>query len=278
MSRIYVGACSWSEHTDFYPPDLPSNQQLSFYAQHFPIVEIDATFYTLMPPRNFQLWAQRTPPGFVFDVKPYRQLTWHDRESPPDDEVARQFRDSLQPLREAGKLGALNFQFPPWFVYRPENMDYILSCRDRFPDDRLSVEFRHRSWLTEEHTPQVIAALRDAGLGLTVVDEPQVGSGSVPTVLEATTPELAVVRFHGRNTKTWYAKVERTADRFNYLYSEAELREWAPNVARLAEKAQEVHLLFNNNRDNFAVVNAQQLQMILQDAMPDAKIVTPSGH
>ncbi len=145
MSRIYVGTCSWSEHTDFYPPGLPSNQQLSFYARHFPIVEIDSTFYTMMPPRNFELWARRTPPGFVFDVKPYRQLTWHDRESPPDDEVTRQFRESLEPLRQAGKLGAISFQFPPWFVYRQENMDYIRRCREQFPDDRLSVELTPRS-------------------------------------------------------------------------------------------------------------------------------------
>lgn len=276
MTRIYVGTCSWSDHTDFYPPGLPSNQQLSFYAQHFPIVEIDSTFYAMMPRRNFELWAQRTPAGFIFDVKPYRQLTWHDRESPPDDDVTRQFRESLEPLRQAGKLGAISFQFPPWFTYRQENLDYIRRCRDQFPDDRLSVEFRHRSWLDGEHVARVVAALWDAGIGLTVVDEPQVGSGSVPTVLEVTTPQLAVVRFHGRNAKTWYAKVERTADRFNYLYSLEELQEWAPNIAHLAERAEELHLLFNNNRDNFAVVNARQLQMVLTEATPHAEIVTPT--
>lgn len=273
MSRIYVGTCSWSDHTDFYPPGLPSNQQLSFYAQHFSVVEIDATFYTMMPARNYQLWAQRTPPEFVFDVKPYRQLTWHDRKSPPDDEITQRFRDSLEPLRQAGKLSALNFQFPPWFVYRKENLEYLRRCRDNFPNDRLSVEFRHRSWLEEARVDEVVGVLRDLRVGLTVVDEPQIGSGSVPTVLEVTRPDLALVRFHGRNAKMWYAKVKRTGERFDYLYSEEELRDWIPNIAHLAERADELHLLFNNNRDNFAVLNAQQLQMILQNSMPGSKVV-----
>jgi uncharacterized protein YecE (DUF72 family) len=98
------------------------------------------------------------------------------------------------------------------------------------------------------------------------VDEPQVGSGSVPTVLEVTNPELALVRFHGRNVKTWYKKVERTADRFDYLYSEDELKEWVPKVASL--EAQELHVFFNNNRDDYAVRNARQLTQLLQGTLP----------
>ncbi len=117
MTRVYVGTCSWSDHKGFYPQGLPSNQQISYYARHFPIVEINSTYYHMMPKRNFSLWAERTPDGFVFDVKPYRQLTWHDRRNPPDDEVTSVFRESLQPLRDAGKLGAVHFQFPPWFRY-----------------------------------------------------------------------------------------------------------------------------------------------------------------
>ncbi len=277
MSRIYVGTSSWADHTDFYPPDLPSNQRISFYAQHFPIVDINSTFYHLMPERNFRLWAERTPPGFVFDVKPYRQLTWHDRENPPDDEVFGQFSASLQPLRGAGKLGAIAFQFPPWFVFRPENVDYIRRCRDAFPDDRVSVEFRHRSWLEGEHVPGLLEVLRKQGVALTVVDEPQLGSGSVPTVLAVTTPELSIVRFHGRNRKMWYAKVKRTGDRFDYLYAEDELRAWAPNIAELAESAQVIHILFNNNNRDYAVRNAGQLMLLLRESLQGQEVVPPPG-
>ena len=277
MSRVYVGTCSWSDHTNFYPPNLPSNQQITFYAQHFPAVEIDSTFYSLMPERNFRLWAERTPPGFIFDVKPFRQLTWHDRETPPDEAIFDQFRQSLQPLRDAGKLGAVHFQFPPWFLFSPPNVAFIKTCRERFPDDRVSVEFRHRGWLEGEHVSPLLDTLRGYRVGLTVVDEPQVGSGSVPTVLAVTTPELVIVRFHGRNAKMWYAKVKRTADRFDYLYSEEELRTWVPHVAELAKEARDIHLLFNNNRDDYAVQNARQLQQLLQESLPGIEVVGALG-
>jgi uncharacterized protein YecE (DUF72 family) len=276
VTQIYVGTSSWSDHTDFYPEGLPKNQQIRFYAQVFPIVEINSTYYRMMPERNFRLWAERTPPGFVFDVKPFRQLTWHDRKNPPQDEVMDEFRRSMQPLRDAGKLGAVTFQFPPWFTFLPSNVEYIQQARESLPDDRVCVEFRHRSWLDGDHVPHLIETLRDYGVGLTVVDEPQLGSGSVPTVLEVTTPDLSLVRFHGRNYKTWYKKVKRTADRFDYLYSEEELEEWVPNVAKLAGEAQVLHVFFNNNRADYAVRNARQLTALLQDDLRDAEIVSPS--
>ncbi len=277
MTRIYVGTSSWADHTNFYPEGLPKNQQIRFYAQVFPIVEINSTYYRMMPERNFRLWAERTPAGFVFDVKPYRQLTWHDRKNPPQDEVMAAFRSTMQPLRDAGKLGAVTFQFPPWFTFRLSNVEYLRQIRESFPDDAVCVEFRHRSWLEGDHVPHLIETLRDYGLGLTVVDEPQLGSGSVPTVVEVTTPDLSLVRFHGRNYKTWYKKVKRTADRFDYLYSEEELQEWVPNVAKLAEEVQELHVLFNNNRADYAVRNARQLTTMLQDDLREAQTVTPSA-
>jgi uncharacterized protein YecE (DUF72 family) len=276
MSKIYVGTSSWSDHTDFYPPDLPPNQQIVFYSERFPIVEINSTFYRMMPERNFRLWAERTPPGFIFDVKPYRQLTGHDREHPPDAEAFSAFRASLQPLRDAGKLGTVTFQFPPWYVFRTDNAAFIRRCRDEFPADRVSVEFRHRSWLEGDHLPQLLETLRDYDVALTVVDEPQVGSGSVPTVVAATRPDLSLVRFHGRNAKTWYKKVERTGDRFDYLYSEEELREWTPKVAELAGMAQEIHIFFNNNNRDYAVTNARQLTLLLRESLAGVEVVSPA--
>lgn len=273
MTRVYVGTSSWSDHSDFYPDGLPSTEQISYYARHFPIVEINSTFYRMMPRRNYEAWARRTPDGFVFDVKPYRQITWHDRDKPPDEENTRAFYESMQPLRDANKLGAVHFQFPPWYVYRPENVDYLRSLVDSFPGDRIAVEFRHRSWLEGDHVPDVLHALRDAGISLTVVDEPQIGSGSVPTVLEVTRPDLVIVRFHGRNAKMWYAKVKSTGERFDYLYNEEELRDWAPNVETLAERAAEVHVLFNNNAQDYAIRNARQLRMILSETLSHGEVV-----
>jgi uncharacterized protein YecE (DUF72 family) len=277
MTRIYVGTSSWSDHEKFYPPELPSNQQISFYAQHFAIVEINSTFYRIMPQRNYRLWAQRTPPGFLFDVKPYRQLSWHDRKKPPDEEVFDSFAASLQPLREAGKLGAVHFQFPPWFKFEPDNVAYLKHCRERLPQDRVCVEFRHRSWLEGHHVEHLVDTLRGYQVGLTVVDEPQIGSGTVPTVVAVTTPGLCIVRLHGRNAKMWYKRVKRTADRFDYLYTEEELQAWVPNVARLAEEAAEIHVFFNNNQQDYAVRNARQLRDLLQQALSGAEVMIPGA-
>ncbi len=273
MSRIYVGACSWSDHKGFYPDGLPSNQQIAYYAQRFPVVEINSTYYRLMPTRNFALWAQRTPPGFQFDVKALQQLTFHDRDQPPTSEIHAQFGASVQPLRDAGKLGALHFQFPPWFTASDANRAYLVSLRGLYPDDLLSVEFRHRSWYEQDSLDATVAALRDAAIGLTVVDEPQVGSGSVPTVTTVTTPALAITRLHGRNAKTWYGKFRSAAERFNYLYSEDELREWIANVALLAEVAEVVHVLFNNNYEGYALQNARQMRMLLRQELPGQEVV-----
>ncbi len=273
MSRIYVGTSSWSDFCYFYPEDLPSNQQITYYAQRFTVVEVNSTFYRLMPTRNFALWAERTPPGFVFDVKAFRQLTFHDREKAPTDDVHKEFLASVQPLRDADKLGALHFQFAPWVKQSDDNLDYIVSLRKLYPDDLLSVEFRHRSWYDSDAYSEMVQALREASIGLTVVDEPQVGSGTVPTVVEVTSPELAIARLHGRNAKTWYGRFENAAQRFDYLYSEQELQEWAPNVKAMTEAAEVVHVLFNNNYEDYALENARQMRLILREELPDADVV-----
>ena len=277
MTRVYIGTCSWADHKPFYPKGLPSNQQIVYYSQQFPIVEINSSYYRMMSVRNYELWAMRTPPGFVFDVKPYKQITWHDRKNPPDAEITEAFSQCLQPLRDANKLAAVHCQFPPWFQYRPDNLDYLHVLRDRFAQDTLAVEFRNRSWLEGEHLPTLFDDLRAHDISLTVVDEPQLGNGSVPTVLEVTKPELVITRFHGRNDQKWYARVKRTAERFDYFYTEDELREWAPNVLQLAESAQELHLLFNNNAQDYAVRNARQLRMILMGEM-GLEIVPAAGE
>jgi len=277
LSRIYVGTCNWSDHANFYPDGLPANQRITYYARRFPIVEIDSTYYRLMPARNFALWAERTPDDFVFDVKALRQLTFHDRETPPDGIVHAQFSGSVQPLRDARKLGALHFQFPPWYVFNERNLAYLESLRGLYPEDALSVEFRHRSWYQAEAYGRLRERLQQGRIGLTVVDEPQLGSGSVPTVLDVTTPEVSIVRFHGRNTRTWYARTATTGERFDYLYSREELQEWVPRIGELASLVENVHVLFNNNARDYAVQNGRQLRMLLREGLPGAYVV-PSAE
>lgn len=296
MGRILVGITSWTEKTLvdsglFYPPEVKTSEaRLRYYAERFSLVEVDTTYYGLPTEHNAQLWTERTPEGFAFDIKAFRLLTQHQttpaalppdlRKALPDhgkpnvylgelprelvDEVWARFRSALEPLRAAGKLGTVLFQFPPWFMYRPSHLEYVNECAQRMAGFQLAVEFRTKSWLNERHRSDVLNVEREVGLTHVVVDEPQVTSASIPAVWEATSPRFAVVRLHGRNVSAWQKKGLRSAaDRFNYLYTEDELRALATPIGRLADEVEEVHVLFNNcYRDN-AVRNAVQLLRVL---------------
>jgi uncharacterized protein YecE (DUF72 family) len=295
MSRILVGTTSWTEKTlvesgRFYPPDVhTAEERLRFYASRFPVVEVDSSYYGLPSSRNAGLWAERTPDGFVFDVKAFRLLTQH--QTPPDalpkdireglapttkknlyykdmpaevlDELWARFRSALDPLRNADKLGVVLFQFAPWFVFRPSSLKLIAACAERLPGDRIAVVFRNKSWFASRHLNETIAFEREHGLIHVVVDEPQGFPSSVPAVWETTSPDLAIVRLHGRNRATWARKGISAAERFNYLYSDEELRELAGSVTGLGGQARELHVLFNNcYRDN-----AQRNALMLQGRM-----------
>jgi uncharacterized protein YecE (DUF72 family) len=270
--RILVGTCNWVDHERFYPPRIKPTDRLLYYARYFPVVEVDSTFYALMPVRNFEGWAKRTPPGFTFNVKAYRSLTKHQRDAdgqPLDPSASdfERFHYSLEPLREAGKLKAVHFQFPPWFTASEENLEHLDTCRAVFPDDLLAVEFRHRSWFEGENCERTLAFLKKQEMVHVIVDAPQIGTGTVPPVLAVTNPELAIFRFHGRNRRTWYIKGARiSGDRYDYLYSREELAEWTPRIERVAENAAEVHVMLNNNRSNYAVTNAFDFQDLLGGA------------
>jgi uncharacterized protein YecE (DUF72 family) len=216
---------------------------------------VDSTFYSLQPARNFQLWADRTPADFVFDVKAYGELTWHHRDEerdliPPDAETFARFSEMLQPARAAGKLGAVLFQFPPWYTFDSERLEYFATVREMLPDDTIAVELRHRSWLEGANADETRAALSTNRLAYCAVDEPQIGSGSVPPVVMVTEPTFSMVRFHGRNRRMWYGKgLQSSRDRFDYLYSQAELQPWAERIQRIAERLSggQVHVVANNN-------------------------------
>lgn len=274
MGEIKIGTCSWSDHTGFYPPGLKPTDRITYYARHFPVVEIDSTYYHMQPVRNFAAWASRTPPGFVFDVKAYKAMTRHERTPQettplPIGEVFRQFAESLSPLRQTARLGAVLLQFPPWFVEGEENRAYLRFCREAMPDFLLAVEFRHRSWFEGEARDRTLGFLQELDFVHVVADAPQVGTGTVPLVAEVTSPKLSIFRLHGRNRATWYARTETTGQRFDYRYTQKELEGFLPVIERLAEKTDEVHVLMNNNREDFAVRNAYELSALLALGYPD---------
>jgi uncharacterized protein YecE (DUF72 family) len=270
---VRVGTCAWSDHTGFYPSGLRPADRLPYYARFFPLVEVDSTFYHPTSARQTGLWAARTPQGFRFHVKAYRVLTWHDRTAIPDPATLREhaaaFRAAVAPLHDAGKLAALHFQFPPWFVVGPDTRAYLEAVREALPDLPLAVEFRHRSWFAPQQTDATLALLAALGVAHTVCDEPQVGQGSVPTVWAVTWPRLAVVRFHGRNRTTWYRRTPTTGERFRYRYSREELAACLEPLRELARQADAVHVLFNNNYQDSAVRNAAELAELLGLGYPD---------
>ena len=179
---IAVGTCNWADHTDFYPPELERGRRqrdkLSFYAEYFPVVEIDTTFYGIPRPQVVDGWVERTPGHFRFNIKAFRSLTGHEREDriprKPTAEEERDFMAALEPLRASGKLVAVHYQFPPWLTNSPDSREWILAARDRHPDDLLAIEFRHRSWFDRDAWPATEDLLRELECVYVGVDAPQI--------------------------------------------------------------------------------------------------------
>jgi uncharacterized protein YecE (DUF72 family) len=295
--RILIGTSSWTDPTlvkdgNFYPPGAKTAEaRLKFYASRFPLVEVDSTYYYPPSEKNSVLWIERTPADFTFNIKAYALLSNHPtridslygdvraslppellekrnvyRDKLPDeavDEVWQRFREALMPLHSAGKLGAVLFQFPQWFVISKKSKAYIDECVERLPDYRIAVEFRHQSWMREDNQEETLSFLEARNLPFVCVDMPQGFTSSLPPVAAVTTEDLAMVRFHGRNREAWETKSESASERFRYDYSQAELGGWVPRIEALAEEARETHVLMNNCYRDFAVRNARELGDLL---------------
>jgi uncharacterized protein YecE (DUF72 family) len=290
VGEVFVGTASWTDKTllesGWYPADVTSAEaRLRFYAEQFPLVEVDSTYYTPPNERNSELWAARTPPGFRFNIKAFSLLTQHptkvsalykdlrpetdkanvyakDLPAAVVDEVWERFLSALAPLYDAGRLGAVLFQFPQWFTIRRASKDYLLECKERAAPYRICVEFRSATWFKDEDTAgETLDFLRSYGLPYVVVDMPQGHASSVPPIVAATTSDLAVVRFHGHSDK-WNSR--DIYERFGYRYSEAELEPWADSVRDLATTASETHVLFNNCYRDYAQTNATHFAELLR--------------
>jgi uncharacterized protein YecE (DUF72 family) len=289
MGDIRVGTASWTDKTllasGWYPADATSAEaRLRYYATQFPVVEVDSTYYTPPNEANSERWVARTPDGFRFDIKAFSLLTQHptrpaalykdlrpetdkknvyakDLEPKVVDEVWERFLSALSPLQEAGKLGAVLFQFPQWFTLKRANKEYLLECKERAAPYRISVEFRSATWFRDEAaTEETLDFLRSYALPFVCVDMPQGHASSVPPVVAATSKDMAVVRFHGHSEK-WTSR--DIYERFGYLYDEKELKPWASRLRELGEQTAETHVLLNNCYRNYAQVNARQLADLL---------------
>ncbi|MGW5264961.1 DUF72 domain-containing protein [Microbispora sp. NPDC004025] len=301
MGKILVGTASWTDKSllasGWYPAEASTpEKRLGYYAGRFPLVEVDATYYNPPARRTAELWRDRTPKDFTFNVKAFSLLTGHPtrpaalykdlravlgeptrtlyrRDLPPEvvEEVWRRFLGALEPLHESGKLGAVLFQFPQWFPPSEANRRYILRCRDRCLPMRMCVEFRNAAWMDEATRSGTLGFLAANDVPYVGVDMPQGHPSSVPPVLAATS-DLAVVRLHGHSEK-WTSRV--IEERFGYLYSEEELRLWAGRIADLAARTTTTHVLTNNCCADNSQRNAARLAELLDERGAD--VVRPPG-
>lgn len=269
MSNILVGVTGWGDHHLLYPAGTRPSDKLQLYAGHFPIVEVDASFYAIQPKRNYESWVRQTPDKFQFIVKAYQSMTGHkrrdEREEKNAEELLADFRSSIQPLVEAGKLGMVLFQFPPWVDCQKKYVKYIRKCRRFYEDLPFAVEFRHKSWFTPRFKDATLEFFQKEDIIHVVCDEPQIGDGCVPIVPAVTFPPKTLVRFHGRNRAGWLNSGQPNWRdvRYHYRYNEAELNEWAVRIEQLAAQAEQVYILFNNNSQGDAVPNARELINLL---------------
>jgi len=313
-ATIRIGTCSWADQSlskHWYPRGVASGERLSYYAERFDTVEVDSTYYRLPVEEMVERWAERTPDGFVMHVKAFGLMTRHPvkadvlppelrEQAPVDDrgrvdrpprelraEVFARFHAALEPLRAAGKLGGILLQFPSYVVYKPVSLEYLEWAQEQLQGDEALVEFRHHSWLNEENRAATLAFLEEHGMTHVVTDSPRIegAKNMVPTV-PAVTGDTAYVRLHGRNASTWNKRGGSAAERFDYLYSEEELRELVEPLGELAGEAEQTFVLLNNNGRSAdgtggyvaqAPTNAVMLRRLLDDAgVPASGAAIPS--
>jgi uncharacterized protein YecE (DUF72 family) len=296
---VRAGTASWTDPTMtaagvFYPEGASSaEERLRYYASRFAVVEVDATYYALPQEAMSRRWVERTPDHFVFDIKAHALMTGQPSETkrlpkpireelpealrekarlypkdlPPEltDELWTSFRRGIDPLVEAGKLGAVFLQFPRWVFPSNETRDHILQARERLGGLPIAVEFRHGSWFNEKNADRTVRFLTDGAIPYVVVDEPQGFKSSVPPVVAATSADLAVFRFHGRNAETWEKRDITPAERFRYLYDGDELGDWVPAIVDTAKKTRETHVLMNNCFSNYGTTNALEIARLLKE-------------
>ncbi len=289
----------------FYPPGLQRARQFDYYVRQFGAVEINSTYYRVPPPSTMATLERKSPPGFEFIVKANQEMTHKQSHSP---ELYEAFQAAMAPLARARKLGGVLAQFPQAF-HRDENSErFLLELQERMEGIPLFVEFRHNSWMHED----VFDFLEKKSLGYVSVDEPDL-PGLLPRVARATGP-LAYVRFHGRNKRNWYSRDEGAADRaseaglrgagmaadkplrptkspgaagakppsrdrqllrYDYLYSESELKEWADKIRDLNQKTQKTFVFFNNCHAGHAATGAKLMRKLLE--LPEPAVAEQTG-
>jgi uncharacterized protein YecE (DUF72 family) len=293
--QIIVGTSSWADPgfvEEWYPPGMPARERLEWYSRRFEAVEVNSSFYAIPEPGTVARWAEVTPAGFVFDYKLHRALSRHAAtvdSLPPDmredlevgargrvhltpsleRELVTRTIEAAKPLEQAGKMGAFLLQLTPSFSPSRHQLDELTTLVDALGDRPLAIEFRHRGWVEDDRIESTLEWLTEHRAAFVAVDAPkEVHVPIMPDVDAVTRPDLAYVRLHGRNAEG-YLKGKSVAERFGWDYSDEELREVAKRAQGMAEDAEFVHVMFNNNRGADAPTSARKFRMLMdQDPGP----------
>ena len=257
MSEILIGTSGfsyddWKE--EFYPPDMAKKDFLEFYAEHFRVLELNFSYYRIPDSSQSRQMITKSGGKLEFVIKAYRQMT-HEISENSLTEILPKFMEGISPFVDAGRLGVILLQFPQSFHYVPENRLYLKSLIETLSPSPVPIEFRQREWLKES----VYETLRELGAGFVCVDEPPLPSLIPPVVIN--TSNSGYIRFHGRNSKKWYGTDSRT--RYDYLYSEDELKAWVPKIRELAKRTEKLFVFFNNHAKAQAITNAKMLINLL---------------
>lgn len=263
--NLYCGPSGWSyAHWNnlVYPQSKSrSFHSLEFLSQYFDAIEINTTFYQSIRPEIGRLWVQKVAnnPKFLFTAKLNRRFT-HERTLQADE--VETFKEGLQPIKKAGKLGCLLMQFPWSFRFTEENKRFLVELRRAFHEYPLVAEMRHASWMREE----ALGTFIDHRIGFCNLDQAKYTKAMPPT--SYLTSAVGYVRLHGRNPRDWdqeFGRTDKLVAQHDYLYSESELAEWLPRIDKLTANANRTFVFTNNDAAGKSVVNALQLSRLCGD-------------
>jgi len=299
--KILIGTASWSDPgfvDRWYPKGMRASERLSWYAQHFEMVEVNSTFYSVPDLRMVERWCASTPDAFTFNVKLHQLFSFHSTPSkllPADlqprakinakgkveptsqlrEALLKTFLRSISIMRTSGKLGVLLLQLSPAFSPRKHELREIEALINAMGDYPVAIEFRNRNWVVRDQLESTMHFLRDHQVAFVNVDSPDADHFTImPTELNAVTNHhVTYLRLHGRNAHA-YLTGKTVAARFNYDYSNAEIDAVAQRSRRLAKEAEQVHVVFNNNALDYAPRAASRLRKALGQIIP-ARPQTP---
>jgi uncharacterized protein YecE (DUF72 family) len=300
--NILIGTASWTDPgfvERWYPKKMAAHERLAWYAQHFEMVEVNSTFYSVPDARTVERWCATTPDNFIFDVKLHQLFSFHSTQRkllPPElqriaetdakgkvntspelrDALLESFLRPMSILQSAGKLGVLLLQLSPAFSPRKHQLGELEPLIEKLADYSLAIEFRNRNWAVGDQLKSTIDFLGRHRVAFVNVDAPAVDHFSImpPDLDEITNPDFTYLRFHGRDAKA-YLTGKTVAARFNYDYADKEIDELAERSRKLAREVKDVHVVFNNNNLDYAPRAATRLRAVLGQSVALPSPQTP---